>query len=320
MLHARMLTYLDEVVRCGSIRQAAERLHVAPSSINRQILALEEEYGAPLFERMHRRLRLTAVGELVITHVRQTLAEHGRLQTRISELHGRRRGVVRIATMVGLATAVLPPVIDALQRRNPFIKLIVQALSLPGNIDALESGAADIGFAFNLPDDPKLRLVASAQMQIGAVVAPTHPLAAKQAVHLSECVGFPLVLPDRSLTIGRIIAEAFEKSSIATDLAMESNSVDLIKQVVLRGEWITIVNHVDAEPERSRGDLVFLPLLDDHVGRHVLKLVHRARGTLDAAQSLVLEELRDLTFAIGRSGPQGQAGGQLAPRPENAIL
>lgn len=300
MLHARMLTYLDEVVRCGSIRQAAERLNIAASSINRQILALEEEYGAPLFERMHRRLRLTAVGELVITHVRQTLSDHSRLQSRIAELHGRRRGVVRIATMAGIATAVLPPVIDGLQRRHPFIKLVVQALSLPGAVDALQSGAADIGFAFNLPDDPKLRLAASAQMQIGIGVAPQHPLAAKQAVHLSECVGFPMVLPHHSLTIGKIVAEAFEKSSIATDLAVESNSIDMLKELVVRGDWITVFNQVDAEPERGRGDLVFLPLLDEHIGRHVLKLMHRARSPLDAAQSLVLEEFRDLTLAIGR--------------------
>lgn len=305
MLHARMLIYLDEVVRCGSIRQAAERLNVAASSINRQILALEEEYGAPLFERMHRRLRLTAVGELVIAHVRQTLGDHGRLQARIAELHGRRRGVVRIATMVGIATAVLPPVIDKLQRRHPFIKLVVEALSLPGTVEALQSGAADIGFAFNLPDDPKLRLAASAQMQIGIGVAPQHPLASKQAVHLSECVGFPLILPHHSLTIGKIVAEAFEKSSIATDLAVETNSVDMLKELVVRGDWITVFNQVDAEPQRSRGDLAFLPLLDEHIGRHVLKLMHRARGSLDAAQSLVLEELRALTLAIGRgaNGP-----------------
>src|ERR1700750_2052167 len=59
MLHARILTYLDEVARLGSIRKAAARLNVASSAINRQILALEMELGAPIFERMPRRLRLT---------------------------------------------------------------------------------------------------------------------------------------------------------------------------------------------------------------------------------------------------------------------
>ena len=41
MLHSRLLKYLDEVARLGSIRKAALRLNVASSAINRQILALE---------------------------------------------------------------------------------------------------------------------------------------------------------------------------------------------------------------------------------------------------------------------------------------
>jgi DNA-binding transcriptional LysR family regulator len=73
MLHARILTYLDEVARLGSIRKAAARLNVASSAINRQILALENEIGTPIFECMPRRLRLTATGELLIAHVRETL-------------------------------------------------------------------------------------------------------------------------------------------------------------------------------------------------------------------------------------------------------
>ena len=46
MLHSRLLRYLDEVSRLGSIRKAAVRLNVASSAINRQILALENELGA----------------------------------------------------------------------------------------------------------------------------------------------------------------------------------------------------------------------------------------------------------------------------------
>ncbi|MBL0932855.1 MAG: LysR family transcriptional regulator, partial [Alphaproteobacteria bacterium] len=73
MLHGRMLRYLDEIVRSGSIRKASARLNVASSAINRQLLALEAELGAPLFERLPRGLRLTAAGEMLIAHVRQTL-------------------------------------------------------------------------------------------------------------------------------------------------------------------------------------------------------------------------------------------------------
>ena len=50
------LRYFDEVARQGSIRRAADQLHVAASAVNRQILKLEDELGVPLFERLPRKL------------------------------------------------------------------------------------------------------------------------------------------------------------------------------------------------------------------------------------------------------------------------
>ena len=65
-MHAKVLRYFAAVVRAGSIRKAAEQLHVVPSAVNRQILILEEELGAPLFERVRGTLKLTPVGEIVL--------------------------------------------------------------------------------------------------------------------------------------------------------------------------------------------------------------------------------------------------------------
>ena len=51
-IHAAALLYFDAVRRAGSIREAARRLNVASSAVNRQILKLEAEVGAPLFDRL----------------------------------------------------------------------------------------------------------------------------------------------------------------------------------------------------------------------------------------------------------------------------
>ena len=63
MLHGRLLSYLDEVARAGSIRKAAERLNVSPTAVNRQILQLEEMLDVQLFQRLPRGMKLTAAGE-----------------------------------------------------------------------------------------------------------------------------------------------------------------------------------------------------------------------------------------------------------------
>src|ERR1700720_440436 len=88
MLHSRLLTYVDEVARTASIRKAATHLNVAASAISRQILALEIQLGTPLFQRLPKKLVLTAAGEILIGHIRQTLKELTRAQAKIEELKG----------------------------------------------------------------------------------------------------------------------------------------------------------------------------------------------------------------------------------------
>ncbi|MDR3437304.1 LysR family transcriptional regulator [Telmatospirillum sp.] len=313
MLHSRLLIYLDEVVRAGSIRKAAERLNVASSSINRQIIALEEQIGAPIFERLPRRLRLTTAGELLIAHVRLTLRDYDRLQSRLVDLQGRRRGLVRIATMAGLANSLLPGLVGWMRRHHPFIKLSIKASSLQGMVGDVASGEADLGFGFQLPPDTRFRVVARTGIRVGAVVAPAHPLAGRGSVYLGDCLGYPLILPDRSLTLGTLVADAFERAAIAIDMAVESNSIELMKQTVADGESVTFLNQIDVEVERRAGRLCFLPLQDDHVPRQELKLVERARGTLDPSQSLVSEELRKLVQSIDNG--EWPAGGQAGTHP-----
>ena len=303
MLHSRMLHYLDEVARAGSIRRAAERLGIAASSINRQILALEAEFDVRLFERLPRRMRLTAAGEVMIAHVRQTLREHEQMRSRFIDLQGRRRGLVRIATMGGLANTIMPPLVGWMRAHLPYVKLVVRALSLEGMVAAVINAEADLGLGYQLPSDPKLRFLANVSSRIGAVVAPGHPLALKHGrgmVALADCVGYPMVIPDRSLTIGALIGEAFERAMIGVETVAETNSIELLKRSVTLGETVAFLSEIETEVERRRGELVFLPLRDAGVQQQELRLVARRTAPIDAAQSRVVEELRRMLAASTR--------------------
>ena len=70
-MFSRFTLYFDAVVRAGSIRRASERLHISPSAIDRHILLMEENLGVQLFERLPQGLRLTAAGEVLVTHVQR---------------------------------------------------------------------------------------------------------------------------------------------------------------------------------------------------------------------------------------------------------
>jgi DNA-binding transcriptional LysR family regulator len=154
MLHSRLLKYLDEVARLGSIRKAAARLNVASSAINRQILALESEIGAPIFERIPRRLRLTATGEVLIAHVRDTLKAHQRVEAQIEAFKGLTRGEVTIATMNGLATGPLPRFLSGILDQHSRVLLRLRVLPFDQMTNAVLTGDADMALTYNPPNSP----------------------------------------------------------------------------------------------------------------------------------------------------------------------
>ncbi|RZT42395.1 LysR family transcriptional regulator [Cupriavidus agavae] len=290
-MHARVLRYLDEVVRRGSIRRAAEVLHVAPTAINRQILDLEASLGAPLFDRINRRLQLTPLGEMVLAHVRQTLREHEALQARVAEIRGARRGMVTVATTSGLAGALMPSLVHDFRQHHPGIVVRVADLPVSGIVAAVEQGDADLGLGYDLPEVAAFRVVASREWSIGAVVAPGHPLAAQTSARLAECAGYPLILPAPSLSIRALVDDAFARQAIEVAPAVESTSVVLIQRLVAAGGGVALLNPLDVMEDRARGSVVFVPLQDAGLQRQTLRLVARGRSALTPAAELMAEAM-----------------------------
>jgi DNA-binding transcriptional LysR family regulator len=299
MLHARLLTYVDEVARAGSIRKAAQRLNIASSAINRQILALEREIGVPIFERMSRRLRLTSSGEVLIDHVRRTLKERDRVMARIDELKGLRSGIVTIATLEALTGDVLALVVSAFLRDHPRTKIDVRAMSSETIVTAVSVGEVDLGFGFDLPLHPGLRVHAAVDCRLGAVVKPDHPLAARSSVRLADCLDYPLVLAARRLPMREIFDRVFERAVVPVEPVVETNSIDLMKRLVMLDNKVTFLTRIDVEEDRRRGSLVFLPFLDRDFGSQSLAIVQRAKAALDPAPRLFAEELREMLQKIG---------------------
>lgn len=298
MLHARMLRYLDEVARCGSIRKAAERLNVASSSVNRQILALEAELGTPLFERMPRRLRLTATGELVIEHVRRTLKEFDGVRARLHALRGLQRGRVSMATTLGLTVGPLRDIISGFMDRYPGIQIEVRALVAEAIPNAVRSGEVDLALSYNLVIEHGLRTRLSREIPIVAVVAPGHRLAGREAIQVSEAASCPLVLPLAGMSVRDMVSDLLQRLSITAPPILETNSIELIKQLVCTIPRLSFLSPMDAILERRRGELVLLPLARGQLAPQTLQIITRARGVLDPTGELFLEWLQSRVSMI----------------------
>ncbi|ODN71960.1 LysR family transcriptional regulator [Methylobrevis pamukkalensis] len=291
MLHSRKLQYIDEIARCGSIRKAASRLNVASSAVNRQIIALEEEIGAPLFERLPRGLRLTAAGELYIEHIREVLKDYQRLESRIRGLRMPQAGRVSMVTTVGLAAGPLSDIVARFVMGNPRIRVQLRSDGPATTLHPVLTGEVDLGLGFNLPATPGIRTLGSFSIPLGLVAAANHPLARRGVVNLADAAGEPLVLAQPGTSLRNAINLALSPLAMAVEPLVETNSMEMMKKLVRAGVGLTFMNPLDVLEDCRRGDLVFLPIADDHVRDQPLKLFARSRAPLDAATSLFVEYL-----------------------------
>lgn len=291
MLHSRVLRYLDEVARSGSIRAAGDRLNVAASAINKHVLQLEEAIGEPLFERLPRGLRLTPAGEILVAHIRRTMKEFSQVEAEIRDLKALQGGELIVATMNGLAGGIVPKAAASFCARHPKIRISIRVLFGRDIVQALEDGEADLGFAFNLPPSHQLETLARVETRLGAVVSPDHALAGMTTVSLARCATYPLIFADRSMLIHAIVADAFAQAGLAVEPTFLTNSIEAMKCLAASGDGIAFLSKFDIAEEHRHGALSYLPVRDLAVGRNVLSLVQRERRGAGLAAAMFADEL-----------------------------
>lgn len=285
------LRYADQVARSGSIQKAARELHVAASAINRQILQLEDELGVPLFERLPRGMRLTASGEAVITMLRRWGQDERRLVAEVRRIQGVRQGHVSLVAMDSHSTSVLPRLVGQLSALHPLISLSID-LATPDDAEvALMGGKADLGAVFNLAPRRELMVLWKSELPLGCVVAPGHPLAQCASVSFQEATVHPVALQSRALTIRRYLEAQYSWLFQAPRRFVESNSLQLVKQLAMAGQHVVFTSELDAAAELIDGRLVFVPIRDRGAEPQGISVVVDAARPPGSVVKLVAEQL-----------------------------
>lgn len=291
MIPSRMLRYLDEIVRLGSIRQAAEKTNVAASAINRQLLDLEAELGTPLFHRLPRGLRLTAAGEIVIDYVRETLKGYERTRERLHDLQGLKAGRVVVAAREGLAQGLVAETALHFKETYPHIKLTILGIPTDEVIARVDAGDADFGLMYQPLLAHTLEVVGSYEVVFGAVVSPDHPLAARRSVTLAECAAFPAVLSEKWPSAKFLLAAAAQ-ARVKIEASIETDSIAAMKTLVLDGRHIAFLSNMETCFGSDRIQIRHLPISRPRVAMQSLEIVRRRDATASQAAGLFIAALQ----------------------------
>lgn len=223
MRHLTHLRYIDVVAKEKSIRKASEKLNITSTALNRRILALEEEVGTPLFERLPSGVRLNTAGELFIQHIRSQMTDLSRVLSQISDLSGVRRGHVIVSGGPEILSSFLPGQIAKYRQDFQAVQFDVLRQTPEQSLTALMNFEADMAFIFDsvLPSD--LDIVASVSQPLFALVHKDHPLAKQQNLKLQDCLAWPIITPlsegglKTMLEVGRLRTAANLQTVIKTD-------------------------------------------------------------------------------------------------------
>lgn len=233
------LQFIDAVARAGSIRKAAEGLAITSTALNRRVLALEEELGVPIFERLPRGVRLSTAGELLIHHVRAQASDFEKLKSQIADLAGERRGHVAIACSQAFLPYFLPDQIGGYRRDHPGVTFGVRVRDRAAAEAALVDHSADIALIFEPVRLSEVQILASARQPIHAVMATDHPLAGRPTVRLRECAQYPVGLPTSQYGVRHLIDLALVKSSVRLNVTLDSDNFEFLRRYPLHEHLIS---------------------------------------------------------------------------------
>ncbi len=228
--HLMPLAYLDAIARAGSIRKAADTLSITSTALNRRVLALEEELGVPIFERLPRGVRLNTAGELLIAHVRGQMSDFEKLKSQLADLAGERRGHVAIACSQALLPYFLPERISAYRRAHPAVTFGVAVRDRQAAEQALVDLSSDIAVIFEPVRVREIQVLIAVRQKIHAVMAADHPLAAQSTIRLRDCAAFPVGLPAPQYGVRHLLDMALLRSSVELQTALEADTFEFLRR------------------------------------------------------------------------------------------
>ncbi|WP_238365743.1 LysR family transcriptional regulator [Mesobacterium pallidum] len=229
MKHLETLDFIEAINRAGSIRGAAETLSITSTALNRRLLALEEELGAPVFERLARGVRLSIAGELLIQHIRSQRADLDRVRSQIADLKGERRGHVKVACSQALLPYFMPREINVYRADHPQVTFSVNLRDRHRAERALVALEADIALVFEPVRLSDVQVLATAPQLVHAVMNRNHPLAAKQKVRLSDLAQYPVGMPSEEFGVRYLLDIAMQRSSVRITPVIESDSFEFLR-------------------------------------------------------------------------------------------
>lgn len=196
-MQVQWLETFAEVVRQGSITNAARELGYTQSAVSRHIAALEDAYGTTLLERQPRGVTPTQHGDVLATHVAAILRRVREARQDLARLDDGTSGRLRVAAFPTAIARLVPTAVSAFRHGRPGVAVSLVEGYTPPLLEQLDAGDVDLAVVSAPPDRPipvdAARLTHLLDERLLIAVPARHRLARRRTVRLREFADDPFV-------------------------------------------------------------------------------------------------------------------------------
>ena len=288
-MEVHQLRYFCAVARHGTFTRASEVEHVAQPSLSQQVLKLEAELGARLFDRLPRSAKLTVFGKAFLPKAERILRELEAAKIELRDMSGNEKGEVVVGIIPTIAAYLLPKLLNNFSLQHPLVTIKVFEDITPVLLQRLHEGTIDIAVAALPIPGRDLASVELFEEKFYAVLPEKYDLATRASISLAELNREPFLLLKEGHCFRDSVIAACQKAKVSPSVVFESGQFATILAMVAAGMGVSAVPAMAVQPQAG---CKFIPISGKHSTRKVGLVISRHHYQ-SRAQRLLMKQMRD---------------------------
>ncbi|HHX59367.1 MAG TPA: LysR family transcriptional regulator [Epulopiscium sp.] len=236
LMELLQLRYFCTVAQMESITNAAKFLNISQPSLSKTIINLEREIGAPLFDRLSRRIYLNAKGKQFYEKVRDGLELIDNAQNQLNNTSMKPSGEIKIFVLA--ASSLIPDMIAGFVINLPQIKInLYQQICH----DLHFSDEYDFSISATPMDYSHLDVYPLLSEEIVLAVPIDHPLSTQDEIKLSEAADYNFIAFSKGPSI-RVLSDSLcYMAGFAPKIVFESDGINTLFTMIEAGLGISLL-------------------------------------------------------------------------------
>lgn len=308
-MDTRQLKYIVEIAASGSISKASEKLFISQSGLNQQLMRIEKDLGAELFQRDTHHLKITEAGDIFLNFAKDVLNREELMHAMISDVIDGNVGEIRLNIAMEQGIELFSRIFADFHRKYPQVEIKLEDHIVYDQYKRLADGLLDIGMVMIKSREIKdIEYVHLAYERFLLGIPATHPLARLYVptedgdypeIDLSLCKDEPFSLMFSGSTLRQVIDPCFENAGFRPHIMFESRTNHVVALMVTKGICLTILPESQA---RLYKNICWFRLADHPTWESCL-IYPADRPPRKAGRYLIELAVRQGQFISGKSKP-----------------